>query len=179
MGNKRLIFIVLFIASVIIFYNLDLTRGKTYTVTRIIDGDTVELENGMKVRLLGINTPEKGRPYSTEAAEFLKSLVLNKKVEIKSYGADMYGRILGYLFVKKNNVNELILGNGFANLYYYDKDEYYNELKYAEKFARENGLGIWEKSEYFGCIKLIELDYLDKRDEEYETIRIENIYMGK
>lgn len=175
MGNKRLIFIILFILSAVIFYNIDFSKGESFVVTRVIDGDTIELETGMKVRLLGINTPEKGRYYSDKATLFLETLVLNKKVKIKSQGADMYGRILGYLFIDKRNVNELILGNGLANLYYYEKDEYYSDLKYAEKFARENELGIWEKSENFGCIRLIELDYFDEKDEDYETLKLENI----
>ncbi|MGB2842733.1 MAG: hypothetical protein WBC40_09725 [Halobacteriota archaeon] len=44
-------------------------------VSRIIDGDTIELQNGERVRLLGINTPEKGQPYYEEATNRLKELI--------------------------------------------------------------------------------------------------------
>ena len=175
MGKKKIILMVLFFLSAIIFYNINLIKGDSYRVSRIIDGDTIELENGIKVRLLGINTPEKGRPYSTEAKEFLEKLISKKQVGIKSKGADKYGRILGYVFYKGENVNELVIGNGFANLYYYEKDEYYGTLKSAERFARENELGIWDKSEDYGCIELLELDYYDKAEDEFEMLRLENM----
>jgi hypothetical protein len=175
MDKKKVIVIILFILSVIIFYNLDLTKNDSFTVKRIVDGDTIELENGIKIRLLGLNTPEKNRPYYFEAKDYLKRLILDKKVEIKSQGTDKYGRILGYVFLDKENVNELILGNGFANLYYYDKDEYFKDLSYAENFARENELGIWKKSQDSGCIKLLELDYFDKTEDDFETLKLENL----
>src|SRR3989344_5948521 len=52
----------------------------TATVKRVIDGDTLELDNGNKVRLICIDTPEIGQPYFQEAKSYLESLVLNKKI---------------------------------------------------------------------------------------------------
>ena len=49
-------------------------------ISRVIDGDTVELEDGRTIRLLNINTPEKGRPFSDEATDFLKEYEKAKEI---------------------------------------------------------------------------------------------------
>lgn len=175
MGRRNLVVLALVILSAILFYNMDFNERDYYKVMRVLDGDTVEIENGIRIRLMGLNTPEKNRFLAEEAKVYLENLVLNKKVKFVSMGGDRYGRVLAYIFVNKKNVNELILSQGLANLYYYDKDEYYNHLVSAERFARENELGIWEKSSSFGCLKLLELDYLDIGDEDFETLILENI----
>jgi len=52
-------------------------------VERVIDGDTIVIENKTSVRLLGINCPEKGEKYYGEAKEFVEELVLNKSIKLK------------------------------------------------------------------------------------------------
>ena len=58
------------------------TQDYNMTVTEVIDGDTFYLGNGDKVRMLGINTPESGRPYAQEATDFLTSMILGKEVTL-------------------------------------------------------------------------------------------------
>lgn len=96
-------------------------------VERIVDGDTVEIQftvNGLqsteKLRLLGINSPEKGEVGSDEATEFLEREILGKDVLIYFNGAkfDRYGRKLGYIFLDGVNVNLKSVRLGFSNYYF-------------------------------------------------------------
>jgi endonuclease YncB( thermonuclease family) len=160
---KKLIIIFLVVLSGIFYYNL---TGKVVyekinaEVLRVIDGDTIDTNIG-KVRFKGINTPEKSMFFYEESTEFLRSTLENKTVELESYGADKYGRILAYVFYKGKNINEEILKKGFGTLYYYEKDSYYDKLKKAEEFARINEIGLWKKSFDFYCLELVELKYYE------------------
>ena len=136
-------------------------------VDGVIDGDTVKV-NGTSIRLLGINTPEKGEIYYEEAKEFLQDLVLNKTVELE-YGKekyDKYHRILGYLFLNEENINKKIVEKGFANFYFPSgKDKYYPEFKKVWERCIDSNKNLCEKSKHkcSDCIKLKEFDY--KNDE--------------
>lgn len=136
---------------------------------RAVDGDTIEIEDGLKIRLKGINAPEKSMIYYDEAREFLSGLVADKRIRIENYGADRYGRLLVYAYAGGVLINKEILRRGFGNLYYYEKDEHFKELEEAEKFARLNKLGIWKASPDEDCIKLIEL-----KTDEPEKLVLEN-----
>ncbi len=153
---KKAIILALFLLSGILYYNLTLPSPNLTTaqVTRIIDGDTLELNNKIKIRLIGINTPESNQPYYEEAKQFLTKLQ-NQTVQLESHGLDKYQRTLGYIFFQDQNINNQILQQGLATLYYYEKDSHYNNLKQAEQFARENEIGLWEKSPDAHCIKII------------------------
>ena len=171
MRLKPIIIAILFITSGIFYHNFtDATPTlETYQVSRIIDGDTLDLTTNQRVRLKGINTPESSMPYYTEAKTFLQSLAQNKSIEIESYGTDKYGRILAHLFINDKNINKEILQQGLATLYYYEPDQHYEELKEAEEFARLNNKGLWEKSPNTNCIKLIEL-----KTDEPELLILQN-----
>lgn len=126
------------------------TKDKeTAKVTRIIDGDTVVVFiNGKqeKVRLIGIDTPEHGRPYFEEARTKTKELVLGKTVKLEKDVSerDKYGRLLRYLYAGNLFVNAELVKQGYAMVYTYPPD-----VKYADYFlklqreAREKGVGLW------------------------------------
>jgi endonuclease YncB( thermonuclease family) len=179
MSAKKVVMIFIIIISGIFYYQLAEDSDDYYTtatVVRVIDGDTIEIENGQKVRMLGINTPEKSQTFSGEATEFLKSQVLDKEVRLEIHGTDRYGRFLGYVFVGGQNVNEQILWEGFGTLYYYGRDDHYNDLKKAEKNARDSGMGLWVASTKADCIKLVSLTYEEtpKRCTNTEELVLEN-----
>jgi len=174
MDKKTIIILILITISGIIYYNyVNIPNVQKITINRVIDGDTIELKNNLKVRLKGINTPEKNMPKFQEAKQFLEYQTQNKEVSLTIAGTDRYGRILGHIFIKNQNINEQILKQGLAHLYYYEKDSNYNKLKSAEIFARNNQLGIWQKSQFSNCLKLIELSYYDK-GEDNETLILKN-----
>jgi len=172
MELKHLIIVILMISSGIFYYNMtgDVVIETTgEIVSRVIDGDTLELAGGQKVRLKGINTPENSEWLDVEATRFVKGMVENKSVEIESHGFDKYGRMLAYIFIDRKNLNSEILEKGFGTLYYYEKDLHYDELKQAEEFARLNRLGIWKKSSNSECLKIVEF-----KTDEPEKLVLEN-----
>ena len=172
MELKHLIIVILIIISGIFYYQITgnvVTETTGEIVARVIDGDTLELASGQKVRLKGINTPEKSMAFSEEAEEFVRELVENKSVEIESYGFDQYGRILAHVFINGENLNTQILERGLGTLYYYEKDSHYEELKNAEEFARLNGLEIWKKSPNANCLGIVEF-----KTDEPEKLVLEN-----
>jgi len=130
-------------------------------VTEVIDGDTILLDNGDKVRLLGINTPEKGRFYYKEAKERLEQLVLNKNVTLEKdvTDVDTYGRLLRYVMVGENFVNLRLVKEGFAHAYVVNPDNrYLKRLLTLEADARKKGKGIWQDSPT-NCVSIKEFHY--------------------
>ncbi len=117
-------------------------------VQRVIDGDTIELSNGERVRLIGINAPEKKEECFEEATEKLKELVLGKKIEMKRDVSekDGFGRLVRYVYIEGEFVNELMVREGFAFSYKFEPDtKYLRELEEAERIARENKKGcLWQ-----------------------------------
>ena len=126
-----------------------------YKVTRVTDGDTINVvSNGHKeiIRLVGIDAPETskkkrepGQPFSQKSTKYLASLVLNKMVDIKSYGQDRYGRTLGVVYVNGINANLEMVKAGLAEVYRgrpapgFDNNPYWE----AEKEAQHAIRGIW------------------------------------
>jgi endonuclease YncB( thermonuclease family) len=136
-------------------------------VERVIDGDTLVV-NGTSVRLLGINTPEKGDLYYSEAGAFLKNLTFNKlvRLEIGKEDLDLYKRKLRYIFVNGENVNFKLVENGFANPYFpQGKDKHYNEFFDAWKKCVSKNINLCEKSknECASCIFIKEFDVKNQK----------------
>jgi len=118
------------------------------TVSRVIDGDTFVLNSGDTVRLICINTPEKGDFYADEATEYLKGLVLGKNVLLEKdvSETDRYGRLLRYVYAGNISVNEILVRKGYASVYRYPPDtKYCDVFEASESEAKENGFGIWSQ----------------------------------
>ncbi len=92
--------------------------GELVRVERVIDGDTVALGDGSRVRLLCVDTPERGQPGFAEATAFLRDLVEGKDVEIDSDPAhddkDRWGRLLRLMWVGDRMVNAEIVKAGHS-----------------------------------------------------------------
>jgi micrococcal nuclease len=121
-------------------------------VARAIDGDTIELENGEKVRLIGIDAPETVDPkepvqcFGPEASAADKKLVEGRTVKMEKdvSDKDMYGRLLRYVWVGNIFVNDYLIRNGFARLDTFPPDtKYAAELKTAQTEAKNNKKGLW------------------------------------
>ncbi len=96
--------------------------------THVVDGDTIYLDNGEKIRFVGVNTPERGVEGYITSKNFVQKLCLNKKVGIDvddSKHSDRYGRILGVVIVDGKNVNEMLLKEGLAEIMYMPPSEFY------------------------------------------------------
>jgi endonuclease YncB( thermonuclease family) len=114
-------------------------------VVAITDGDTVgviDAENRyFKVRLVGIDAPEKKQPFSAKSKEALSAKVFEKYVVLD----DRYGRTLGVLLVDGKSVNQELVAEGWAWQYVnFDKTA---ELREAQESARKAKLGLWADRE--------------------------------
>jgi len=123
--------------------------GSAILVKEVVDGDTIVLSDGSRVRLTGINTPEYGMYFFEEAKEVLEAIVLGREVILEKdiTDKDKYGRLLKYVYTGDLFVNLEMVKRGFANAYTYPPDVKYTErFLEAERYARENNLGLWLKS---------------------------------
>ena len=122
---------------------LDTLQGKVVSVT---DGDTVQIQveadkAPLKVRLDGIDAPEKKQAFGEKSKYALSYLVYGKEVTLEKTGEDRYGRTLGIIKVDGVNANSKMIEYGWAWHYKeYNKDERLAEL---EANAREQKRGLW------------------------------------
>ncbi len=134
--------------------------GKVVAVT---DGDTLKVLDSSntqyKVRLTGIDAPEKAQPFGNASRKYLASMVAGKKVRVESSKSDRYGRVLGKVWVqprdcpscgKTLDANHAQVLSGMAWWYrYYAKDqspEDRGRYESAENEAKSRGLGLWSES---------------------------------
>lgn len=154
--------ILLSASAVVIIILVLLTYPFPNEVTRVIDGDTLVLDNGERVRLLGIDTPEKGQPLFSESTQYLEKLVEGKLVVLEpgQENRDKYGRLLRWIKIGGNLVNLDLVEKGLARTFMlYEDDLYYRELLDAESRARNAGLGIWSYDLSDFCLALYTLNY--------------------
>ena len=147
--NRWLYYLIIIL---FLFFYFQSEKEGTYLVTRVIDGDTIELANGEKVRYIGVDTPELHHPqkeveyYAQEAYGANRRLVEGKRVrlELDVEERDRYERILAYVYVDDLMVNEWLVANGYARVATFPPN-----VKYAERFlqlereARQAKVGLW------------------------------------
>jgi len=176
--NKRRILIVfiILIVSILVFFFLPQHKSNTqigtiisptqtpYTtakVINVIDGDTIKIDTGQKVRYIGINTPEITYPekpndcYALEAKEKNKELVEGKTVKLKKdiSETDKYGRLLRYIFIENSSstseaifINKILITEGYARIMSIPPDlKYYPLFKEEQVKAKENKKGLWNQ----------------------------------
>ena len=119
-------------------------------VTRVIDGDTFEIETGEKVRLIGINAPEISDIFGVESKEYLMQLIEGKDVDLQddnlSNKTDRYNRLLKYVILNGEDINNKLIINGYAFAYLkynFEKSELYKESQIS---ASKNGTGMWNNN---------------------------------
>ncbi len=120
------------------------------TVSSVLDGDTIQLTNGEKVRLLGTNAPEQGAICAPEATDKLEELVLGKEVQMEQDkdDKDQYGRLLRYIYVEGVFVNLEMVESGLSCSYKYEPNtRYSNRFEEAEENAREKEGCLWKRTE--------------------------------
>ena len=121
-----------------------LDLGKPVAVQRVIDGDTIELSNGERVRYLGIDAPEmrrkvrgrwveKAEPFAAEAYELNRRWVEGRRVrlEMDRETRDRYHRLLAYVFVNDHLVNAELITSGYVVVRLHPPN-----LRYADLFMK-------------------------------------------
>ena len=162
--KKRNILILAFLAVIIFGSSIAFTKEPPakvyrYKVIKIQDGDTFTATDGnlkFRVRIVGMDAPEKRQPYGKVASHRLSEMILNKDVEITSVGRgmDRYGRILGIVSLGGENIAINLIKQGLATYYRPTCQDYpLGQKKYnydpelylkAESQARKEKLNIWK-----------------------------------
>lgn len=117
-------------------------------VVEIADGDTITVlqdRKQVKIRLYGIDTPEKGQAFGKAAKKYTSSLVARKTIKIIPYDTDKYERTVGVVLVDGMNVNQSLISAGLAWQYRkYCKASFCDGWLGLEKHARNSGIGLWK-----------------------------------
>jgi len=156
--DKHMARIALLIAGISLLLNIVLI-SQNYARTRVVsvpDGDSVQLADGRRVRLLGIDAPERDRCMAEEARNKLISLAKGKHVRLKDIVTDDYGRVLAIVIVEdfptwisylqgKTDplVNRVMLASGLAKYTFSASEGYKETLKSAYEEAKSRNLGIF------------------------------------
>jgi len=151
-------------------------------VTYVIDGDTIVVNGEERVRYLGMNTPESGRPFFSEATQENKKLVDQRevKLEFDVQTQDKYGRTLAYVWIGDTMVNLELVCRGYANVYTFPPNVKYSDLFLkAERNARDAQRGLWTRGEVPpGMIKIVNINAdapgNDNENKNGEWVEIKN-----
>jgi endonuclease YncB( thermonuclease family) len=156
-------FILILVVGLVLFsaiYFLARSEMEVGFVERVLDGDTLELNTSEKVRLIGINAPEKGEPFYKEARGRMEQLVLEKKVymEKDEEDRDRYGRLLRYVYIGDEMVNLMMVEEGMATVYILDPNDAYEKLFMdVEENAMDSRIGMWSLVSEHRCAGCIEV----------------------
>lgn len=126
----------------------DILAGR---IVGISDGDTVTLldanQRQYKIRLTGIDAPEKKMPFGQRSKEQLSDLIFSKDVQVETEKLDRYGRTLGKILLDRNDINLAMINAGLAWHYKkYQKDQSRSDrllYAHAEEQARQQRIGLW------------------------------------
>lgn len=123
------------------------TELESVTVAEVIDGDTVNLADGERVRYIGLNTPERDEAYYDEATQLNRQLLNAGPVQLEFdvETQDQFGRTLAYIWVDGVLVNLEIVRQGYANMLVVPPNNRYEaEFRQAEAEARQAKRGMWQ-----------------------------------
>jgi micrococcal nuclease len=129
-----------------LFTFLTSTQTLTGSVIKIIDGDTFDLlSNGTvyRVRLNGIDCPERKQAYYQEAKDALGALCHQQQVTVKYNSRDRNGRLLGDVYINRRHLNLLLVQQGLA--WHFKKYSTDKQLAAAELQARKEKRGLWKE----------------------------------
>ena len=112
-------------------------------VVSVPDGDSLQLKDGRRVRLLGIDAPERGRCMADEARTKLVELAQGRHVRLKNVVTDSYGRMLANVIVKGWPLARALLVAGLARNRSSMSNPYNQVLRDAEEIAKSERLGVW------------------------------------
>lgn len=150
---------ILFLLVLLLAALLALARwreGRATLVARVLDGDTLVLATGERVRLIGINAPEIAglrrlvpQPFGPEAAAFARRLAEGRRVrlEFDRERRDTYGRTLAYVFVGDLDLNAEMIREGYAVAYRRFPHRRYDEFLALEAEAQRARRGLWGASQ--------------------------------
>lgn len=142
-------------------------------VVKVVDGDSLDLSDGRRIRLLGIDAPEREKCAAYKAKEKLIQLALNKRIRLRNVVTDDYGRILANVYVGNILVNKILVAQGLAK-FVYVKSPVYEEMKKAQDYARSQKLGIYSPACRKTSPQLVGCDIKGNNREGKKTYHLPN-----
>ena len=142
--------------TVLIYADETILKWETARVKHVFDGDTVELTDGRRVRLIGIDSPEvahenqKEQCFARQAKDVTVELLSQQEIGMEKdvSDTDKYGRLLRYIYSDGVFINEFLIRQGFAKALNIPPDtKYSSEFKIAELEAKDNLRGLWKSCE--------------------------------
>tara|TARA_B100001057_G_C22738537_1_gene906778 strand:- start:72 stop:458 length:387 start_codon:yes stop_codon:yes gene_type:complete len=106
---------------IVLFFVPLVSFGQIHSIKRVIDGDTFIIDNGERVRMIGINAPELKDKFGIESKNHLEKLIQYKQVILVKDGLtknrDYFKRLLRYVYVGETDINLKMISDGFAKAY--------------------------------------------------------------
>lgn len=125
----------------------NITVEQSGTVVKIVDGDTFDLltkdKTTLRVRMYGIDCPEKKQDFYQSAKNALAAYIFKKNVQLKITGHDRNRRVIARVYCNGQNINLAMIKNGFA--WHFSKYSSDSNFAQAESQARVAKLGLWKK----------------------------------
>ncbi|MBI4170173.1 MAG: thermonuclease family protein [Candidatus Aenigmarchaeota archaeon] len=153
---RRRIFYMLVVVLIVVIYSVYFAVPTGYlsdsyeleetVVTKVVDGDTIVIQGGQRIRLLNIDARERGENCYKEAKEMLEELVLLKNVTLErdNDNKDRYGRLLRHVYVGNLSANLELVKKGLAVAYIYEPNiKYLKAFRTAEEQAKQEGGCVW------------------------------------
>jgi endonuclease YncB( thermonuclease family) len=140
--------LLLFVLFVLFVFSYSECCAWTGTVTKVYDGDTIEVIYARvrtKVRLYGIDCPERTQNFGKEARDFTRKMVFKKKVEVTPVSRDRHGNTLAWVALYDRKLNYELLKAGLA--WHFDQHAPPRKLAGLEAEARKNKVGLWREPE--------------------------------
>lgn len=154
-AQKNSLTTLLAVLIIFIMYNFFQQESGQYMVKAVIDGDTIELSSGEKVRYIGVDTPEfqsshnKTEKFAEEAYQANRKMVENRKVKLEYdvQQRDQYGRLLAYVYTNDGiMVNEWLIANGYAKTVVFPPNvRYVDRFFQLEQEAQKQKIGLWSE----------------------------------
>ena len=115
LSSKRLGILAVFVATLLTFLGFRINSSQYFQVTKVVDGDNFEIQDGRRIRLINVDTPEESECFRDQSTQISTDLLLNQlvKIETDTNNMDRFGRTLAYVFLKDGTfVNQKLLENG-------------------------------------------------------------------
>ena len=137
-----------FILSLVLILLPSFSWAWSGMVVGVSDGDTIKVMGAhnkqVKIRLYGIDTPERGQAFSKRARQFTSKMVYGKVVEVKVMATDRYGRTVAMIYADKTLLNEELVKAGLAWVYWkYCHHPICETWKGLQMGARMDKRGLW------------------------------------
>lgn len=147
LSDPKKLFAVLIFTLVLIFIQNYIAQNSSFEgrVTRVIDGDTIEVDYENKptrIRFFGIDAPELKQSFGKQSKEALNRILEGKQVKIIYKNKDIYGRIVAIVKLNNVDINQFLASKGYAWADAYYTNAYVKEQENAKK----NHLGLWKEN---------------------------------